>query len=122
MTNTYNLNGPASFFGSLTRVLFMAVAAIAGFFMLAFSAAFALFVVIGIALVGLVAFGFFWARAKILKKPFGPRAHFEAQAKKMQADFETQFTGTKSSSSRTQSSDGPIIDAHQTPDGWSVDD
>jgi len=120
MTNTYNLNNPSSFFGSITRVLFMAVAAIAGFFMLAFSAAFALFVVIGIVLVGLVAFSFFWVRAKVLKKPFGPRAHFEAQAKKMQAEFGSQFTPPNTASGKTDQ--GPIIDAHKTPDGWSVDD
>lgn len=122
MTNTYNLGGPTSFFGSLTRVLFMAVAAIGGLFMLAFSAAFALFVVAGVALVGFVTFGFFWARAKILKKPFGPRAQFEAQAKKMQADFGSQFTHSSPFSNGKQGPDGPIIDAHRTPDGWSVDD
>ena len=84
MTNTYNLNGPSTWFGSLTRVLFLGCAAIAGLFMLAISAAFAFFVVAAIAIVGLLAFTFFWARAKISGKPFGPRAQFEAQAKKME--------------------------------------
>lgn len=115
MTNTYNLNGPGNLFGSVTRVFFMIVAAIGGLFMLAFSAAFALFVVLGIAFVGLLGFGFFWVKAKLLKKPFGPKAQFEAHAKKMQAEFGTQF-------SPELQNDGPIIDAKHTPDGWSVDD
>jgi len=115
MTNTYNLNGSGSLFGSVTRILFMVAAAIGGFFMLAFSAAFALFVLTGIIVVGLLAFGFFWARAKLLKKPFGPKARFEAQARKMQAEFGSQF-------SPDAKDQGPIIDAKRTPDGWSVDD
>ncbi|RKQ71731.1 hypothetical protein DES40_1060 [Litorimonas taeanensis] len=115
MTNTYSLNGPTSWFGSVTRILFLGCAAVAGLFMLAVSAAFAFFVVAGIAIVGLLAFVFFWGRAKILGKPFGPRAQFEAQAKKMQAEFGAPFADK-------QASEGPIIDAKHTPDGWSVDD
>ncbi len=119
MSNTYKLNGslsgPGGWLGSLSRILFVSVAAIGGLFMLVFSAAFAFFVVAGIAIVGLVAFAFFWARAKIFGKPFGPKAHFEAQAKKMQAEFGSQFQ-------TSESENGPIIDAMHTPDGWSVDD
>lgn len=115
MTNTYNLNGPGNIFGSVTRILFMIAAVVGGFFMLAVSAAFAFFVLIGVIVVGLLAFGFFWVRAKLLRKPFGPKAQFEAHAKKMQADFETQFSAARPN-------DGPIIDAKRTPDGWSVDD
>ncbi len=101
------------------RGLFLAVAAIGGFFMLAFSAAFAFFVVIGLALVALVVFAFFWTRAKLFGKPFGPKAQFEAARKDMEAQFQgmdlnMQRNGPKGS--------GPIIDAHQTPEGWSVDD
>lgn len=114
MSNTYNLNGPTNWFGTLTRILFVTIAAVGGLFMLAFSAAIAFFVVLGIVLVGLVAFGFFWVRAKLFGKPFGPKAQFEARANKMRADLESQLNPSASG-------DGPIIDAHRTPDGWSVD-
>lgn len=115
MSNTYNLNGPTSLFGTLTRILVLTIAAIGGVFMLAFSAAVAFFVLVGVALVGLLAFGFFWVRAKLFGKPFGPKAQFEARANKMRADLEAQMNPSASD-------DGPIIDAHRTPDGWSVDD
>jgi len=42
--------------------------------MLVFSAAFAFFAVAGIAVIGFLAFAFFWAKAKISGKPFGPKA------------------------------------------------
>ena len=115
MSNTYNLNGPTSWFGTITRVLLLTVAAIGGIFMLAFSAAVAFFVLVGVALVGFLAFAFFWIRAKLFGKPFGPKAQFEARASKMRADLEAQMNPSASD-------DGPIIDAHRTPDGWSVDD
>lgn len=115
MSNTYKLNGPTNWFSSVSRFLFVGIAVIGGLFMLVFSAAFAFFVVAGIALVALIAFVFFWARAKIFGKSFGPRAQFEAQAKKMQAEFEAQMKPS-------QKGDGPIINATRTPDGWSVDD
>ena len=98
------------------RGLFLAVAAIGGFVMLAFSAAFAFFVVAGLVLVGLVVFAFFWTRAKLFGKPFGPKAQFEAARK----DMEAQLQGMNME--RKDSEEGPIIDAHQTPEGWSVDD
>lgn len=112
MTNTYHISGQPSILQNIMRVLFLSVAAIGGFFMLAFSAAFAFFVVAGLAIVGFVAFAFFWARAKLFGKPFGPKAHFEAA----RADMEAQFNAAR------REVDGPIIDAHRTPEGWSVDD
>jgi len=89
--------------------------------MLAFSAAFAFFVVAGLGLLGLVIFIFFWARAKLFGKPFGPKAQFEAARR----DMEAQFQGMDLNMDRNGPSakgDGPIIDAHQTPEGWSVED
>lgn len=83
--------------------------------MLAASAAFAFFVVMGIALLAFLAFAFFWTKAKVLGKPFGPKAQFEAARR----DMEAQMGRTSPMQANT---DGPIIDAHQTPEGWSVDD
>jgi len=119
MSNTFRLSGQSGFLTNIMRGLFLAVAAIGGFFMLAFSAAFAFFVVIGLVLVALVVFAFFWARAKLFGKPFGPKAQFEAARK----DMEAQFQGMDLDMERNgPKGDGPIIDAHQTPEGWSVDD
>ena len=118
MSNTYRISGQAGFLARLMRGLFLAVAAIGGFFMLAFSAAFAFFVVAGLVLVGLVIFVFFWGRAKIFGKPFGPKAQFEAARK----DMEAQFQGMDLDMKTNGPNSGPIIDAHQTPEGWSVDD
>jgi len=88
--------------------------------MLAFSAAFAIFVVAGLVLFGLVVFIFLWGRAKLFGKPFGPKAQFEAARKDMEAQFEGMDLNMENNGPGV--SDGPIIDAHQTPEGWSVDD
>jgi len=87
--------------------------------MLAFSAAFAFFVIVGLGLVGLTVFVFFWGRAKLFGNPFGPHAQFEA----MRRDMESQFGPIDPSQAGAMTEDGgPIIDAHETPQGWSVDD
>jgi len=54
MSNTYRITGSGNVFTNIIRGLFLAAAAIGGFFMLAFSAAFALFVVAGLIVFGLV--------------------------------------------------------------------
>lgn len=118
MSNTYRISGQSGFLANILRGLFLAVAAIGGFVMLAFSAAFAFFVVAGLVLVGLVVFAFFWTRAKLFGKPFGPKAQFEAARK----DMESQFQDMNMDAGRQETEEGPIIDAHQTPEGWSVDD
>ena len=127
MTGAYRLSGQSGgFFSQIGRSIFLVVAAIGGLFMLVFSAAFAFFAVAGIAVIGAVIFAGLWLRAKILGRPFGPKAQFEAARR----DMETQFEGMDlnmarngpKSSGPELSGDGPIIDAHQTPEGWSVDD
>jgi len=86
-----------------------------GLFIFAISATFLLFAVLGIAVIGVVALIIFWARARLTGRPFGPREHFEAMLKEMQPEMQA-------ATARHTDLDGPIIDAHQTPDGWSVDD
>lgn len=116
MTQTYHIAGQGSVLSNILRGLFVAAAAIGGFFLLAVSAAFAFFVVAGLVLVGALVFAFFWGRAKLFGRPFGPKAQFEAAKREMEA----QMSGVKPA--RGAASQGPIIDAHKTPDGWSVDD
>jgi|GEM_PF-797635 len=124
MSQTYRISGTAGPLQSIIRGFVLIAAAIGGVFMLVFSAAIAFFVVAGLALVGLLLFAFFWTRAKITGRPFGPKAKFEAQRKQFEAQFEQQFDGKSPvfKTSRTDNEAGPVIDAHETPKGWSVDD
>ena len=122
MSNTYRIAGSGNVVTNILRGLFMAAAAIGGFFMLAFSAAFAFFVIAGLVLFGLVVFAFFWARAKLFGKPFGPKAQFEAARKDMETQFQGMDLNRANNGPNSSDYDGPIIDAHQTPEGWSVDD
>lgn len=127
MTSTYNISGRSSLMTNIIRGLFVAAAAIGGFFVLAFSAAFAFFVVAGLTVVGALVFAFFWGRAKLFGRPFGPKATFEAARRDMEAQMRAQSgsaTGPMHSSKakhRAPNGEGPIIDAHETPHGWSVD-
>lgn len=125
MTQTYSIQGRRpGLFSTVARTAFLAVAAIGGIFMLVFSFAVALFVVAGIAVIGFLVFAFFWAKAKITGKPFGPKAMMGAQFEQMRQDMEAQMGGTSpaSAANSTEKGQGPIVDAHRTPDGWSVDD
>ena len=120
MTQTYYIQGRRpGVVSTLARTVFLAIAAIGGLFMLVFSAAFALFAVAGIAVIGFLVFAFFWTRAKITGKPFGPKAMMGAQFEQMRKDVEAQVGQTQTTK---DAGDGPVVDAHRTPNGWSVDD
>jgi len=126
MTQTYSIHGRRpGLLSTFARTAFLAVAAIGGLFMLVFSFAFAVFAVLGIAVIAFLIFGFFWAKAKITGKPFGPKAMMGSQFQQMRKEMEAQMGGGSASSEKTakaSSGQGPIVDAHRTPDGWSVDD
>jgi len=126
MTQTYSIQGRrAGLFSTFARTAFLAVAAIGGIFILVFSFAFALFAIAGIAVIGFLIFAFFWAKAKITGKPFGPKAMMGAQFEQMRQDMEAQMGGpssSKTTKSKATDQQGPIVEAHRTPDGWSVDD
>ena len=121
MSNTYRISGSGNVFTNILRGVFLAAAAIGGFFMLAFSAAFAFFVVTGLLLLGAFIFAFLWGRAKLFGKPFGPKAKFEAARKDMEAQFQDLNKGPNGFTGPSET-DGPIIEAHRTPEGWSVED
>ncbi len=117
MTQTPYLSARPGLFQSIVRGFILAAMAIGGIFVLMTGAVVAFFVVAGLFLLGMAAFAVFWLKAKITGKPFGPQAHFEKARRDMESQFKT-YSGTKGGSSV----DGPVIDAHQTPDGWSVED
>ncbi len=87
--------------------------------MLLLSVSVAFFVVAGIAVIGFLIFAFFWAKAKITGKPFGPKAMMGAQFEQMRKEMDVQMEPFASPDAQEQ---GPIVEAHRTPDGWSVDD
>ena len=116
MSNTYNIAGKGGVIQNLLRGLVLLAAAIGGFFMLAFSAAFAFFVIAGLIILGLAVFAILWTRAKLLGKPLGPKGQFETMKSEMEAQFDSARNRQK-----TDEGDGPIIDAHKTPEGWTVD-
>ncbi len=122
MTKTFPLPGNGqNLFQSLFRALFLIAATIGGFFIFAASAAFALFVVLGILILGFVAFAVLWLRAKILGKPLRPTGNmwsFQTFDSQSFGDTKTNTPGDESSKPKAP---GPVLDAHKTPDGWSVD-
>jgi len=107
------MGGQPSFLQSIFRGLFVAVAAIGSIFLLISGAVVAFFILAGLLVFGFAAFLFFWTRAKITGKPFGPKAQFE----KARQDMEEQFKAY-----RETVGDGPVLDAQKTPDGWSVEE
>lgn len=113
MVNGYSLSGGSQgLVQTLMRSIFVVVAAIAGFFVFAASAAFALIVTGGLILLGFVVFVGMWLRAKVLGKPLNPYAKMFKEA---------QAESVKRAGPRDLEDSGPVLDAHQTPDGWSVD-
>ena len=127
MSNTFRLSGQTGgAFNQIIRAVLLIVSAIGGLVMLFFSAAFVFILIAGIVVIGLIVTAIFWARAKILGKPFGPKAQLDKMRRDMEQGMESQFetmrpNRTSEGSASTSSKDGPIIDAHQTPEGWSVD-
>lgn len=119
MTRGSTLSGGVNPFQALLRTVFLIAATIGGFFIFAASAAVALFVVMGVLILGFTVFVIFWLRAKITGKPLMPTPKmygfhtFDGQAGPAHSEPSHKSAGGLS--------DGPVLDAHQTPDGWSVD-
>ena len=113
MQGTQRLSGPRNPLSSAIK-LFVALGALTvGLFVFAVSATFLLFAVLAVAVIGLIATSIFWARARLTGRPFGPREQLEAIFRQMEA----QAVSVR----HTAHGDGPVLDAHQTPDGWSVE-
>lgn len=116
MTGTHHLSGPGTgLFGQIGRWLALTAVTVAAAFMLFFSAAFALILLSGIAIVAFVAVAFLWTRAKVTGKPFGPRAQMEARMAEIRRQMGADVRGSGSPDT------GPVIDLHETPQGWTVE-
>ena len=121
MTQTYNLNGSGGALRSILRMIVASAAVIGGLFLMAASAAVALFLIIGLAILVAIVVAFLWARAKISGRPFVPKAYFKTQGFDFDMAAEKARRGGDVDPTARSSKHGPIIDANETPDGWSVD-
>ncbi|MGJ8560003.1 MAG: hypothetical protein ACSHX3_07180 [Litorimonas sp.] len=118
MTGTQHLHGPGTgLFGQIGRWLTLAAVTVVAAFMLFFSAAFALILISAIAILVLIAVSIFWLRAKLTGRPFGPRAQMDVRM----ADIRRQMGADIHSAPQQAKSGGPVIDAHETPEGWTVE-
>ncbi|MEE9272550.1 MAG: hypothetical protein V3U57_04705 [Robiginitomaculum sp.] len=126
MTKAYFITGRLTPVQSFLRTLFLIGVMIGGFFIFVASAAFALFVALGLLIFGVIVFSILWVRAKLLGKPITPFGKMQAEFESFSKTHEAGGTVAGSAaepvpkSSKTDA-DGPVIDAHQTPEGWSVD-
>jgi len=117
MTRTQHLPGSgAGLFGQIGRWLTLTAVAVAAAFMLFFSAAFALILISVIAILAFIAVSIFWVRAKLTGRAFGPRAQMDERM----AEIRRQMGADFQAAPQTES-DGPVIDAHETPEGWTVE-
>ena len=103
----------------MARYGVLAISAIAGLFVLLLTASAAIIVVLSLILIGLLVFAYFWIRAKVFKKPLGGEAFAQMRdaAKAQKADM----NGGLYTRRPPEFEAGDVIDAHKTPDGWSVD-
>ena len=79
-----------------------------------FLASFVFFALVCLLLIGLIIFSYFWLRSK-LSETYFPLFRFNKSSQR-KTNVKTKKTEDLNASV------GPIIDAHNTPDGWSVED
>jgi len=79
-----------------------------------FLASFVFFALVCLLLIGLIIFSYFWLRSKLSESYF-PLFRFNKSSQR-KTNVKTKKTEDLNASV------GPIIDAHNTPDGWSVED
>lgn len=106
---------PAGLMQRIGRTALLIMGAIVGLGVLLITASAALFVVLAIVILAVIAFAGFWIRAKIFGKTVREKA-FEDLEKKFGAR-QAQFSAPDENSD-----DGEeiVLDARETPDGWTV--
>ena len=103
-------------FKKMLRWCLLAVSAVVGVFVLFLTASAALVVVLALLFIGLLAFAFLWARARFFGKTIGGKAFDD-----MKAAAKAQQDAMGLRTSAADYDDGDVINAHKTPDGWTVD-
>ena len=116
-----NSSGDAGVFHNLARYAALAFSAVVGIFVLLLTASAALVVVLSLVFIGLIVFVFFWARAKFLGKSRRATVFEDLQAA-AQSGRNPQRPNAGLHTRAKPFDEGDIIDAHETPDGWTVDE
>ncbi|WP_017930996.1 hypothetical protein [Robiginitomaculum antarcticum] len=106
---------PAGLMQRIGRTALLIMGAIVGLGLLLVTASAALFVVLAIAFLAVIAFAGFWIRAKIFGKTVREKA-FEDLEKKFGAR-QAHFSAPESD---VADGDEIVLDARKTPDGWTV--
>ena len=119
-------NGTTGFSGgfsgmlqSMGRLSLLVFSAFIGIGFLIFTASAAFVLLLTILFLGVAAFGFFWVRAKVFGKPFGG-AQFSAYRQAAQNPFRDGFAD-KGGADYNNDQNEDVIDAVQTPNGWTVE-
>lgn len=112
--------GQSSVFQKIARYSLLAVSAVVGVFVLLLTASAALVVVMALLFIGLIVFAYLWARAKFFGKTIRGKAFedIQAAAAAQREQMEAQM-GLRTSAPDFDG--GDVINAHKTPDGWTVD-
>lgn len=103
-------------FQKMARICLLAVSAVVGMFVLFLTASAALVVVMALLFIGLIVFAFLWARARLVGKTIRGKAFEDMQSA---AKAQQEAMGLRTSAADYD--DGDVINAHKTPDGWTVD-
>jgi len=122
LLTTANSTGGTGFFQNIARYAILAVSAVVGVFVLVLTASAALVVVLSLLFIGLIVFIYFWARAKFFGKTIGGKAFADLQAAaKAHQEAQSGMSAHRTSAADYEG-DGDIIDAHEPPDGWTVNE
>jgi len=107
---------PTSVFQKIARFGILAISAIVGTFVLLLTGFAALVVLAVLLFIGLIVFAYLWGRAKFFGKSIGGKAFDD-----MRAAAKAQQAAMGLRTSAADYDDGDVINAHKTPDGWTVD-
>ena len=111
-----NTPGDSNVFQKIARFGLLAVSAVVGIFVVLLTASAALVVVMALLFIGLIVFAWLWARARFFGKTIGGKAFEDMKAA---AKARQEAMGLHTSAADYDA--GDVVDAHKTPDGWTVD-
>lgn len=106
-------------FQKIARLGLLAISAIVGVFVLLLTASAALVVVLALLFIGILVFAWLWTRAKFFGKTIGGKAFEDMKAAANAQKAQMEAMGLRTSASDFDA--GDVVDAHKTPDGWTVD-
>jgi len=112
-----NIMSQNTILSRVVKNIFFILALIVSVSLTIFLASFVFFALVCLLLIGLIIFSYFWLRSKLSESYF-PLFRFNKSSQR-KTNVKTEKT---KKTEDLNASVGPIIDAHNTPDGWSVED